>query len=314
MPEPDAPDAVARVVQEGASPGVARAVGLVAERLPSLGPPVGFGTSVYVRFSRHRGPVLAGGLAFFGLLSLVPAVISMTALAALVVDPGALADDLQQIAVNQPEGRALVDLMVSQLDAVDATSVGALGVAGLVGIAVAVYAASRFVYVGRQVLDIAFDRARTPPSFLTKVIAVGVTLLTQLGVAAALIMLALVPKLLDALGIGSLYSLTTRYLRLPLVVLVVYLVLTIALRYGTSVRRMVGWASPGALVGTLVILLGTVGLGWYLSRSSTYSEIISVLGGVVALELWLYLIGLAIVLAAETEAVRHRQALISASD
>ena len=102
--------------------------------------------------------------------------------------------------------------------------------------------------------------------------------------------------------------------RLPLVVLVVDLVLTIALRYGTSVRRMVGWASPGALVGTLVILLGTVGLGWYLSRSSTYSEIISVLGGVVALELWLYLIGLAIVLAAETEAVRHRQALISASD
>ena len=38
--------------------------------------------------------------------------------------------------------------------------------------------------------------------------------------------------------------------------------------------------------------------------SVTYSQIIAVLGSVIALELWLYLVGLAIVLSAEIEALR----------
>lgn len=297
---------VARVVREGASPGLTRTVRIIDDRSAALGGLVGFWVSVYTRFSRHRGTVLAGGLAFFGFLSVVPGVISMASLAALFVDPAQLADELQQVAVHHPEGQTLVDALISQLDKVDATTVGALGVAGLVSIGIAIYAASRFVYVGRQVLDIAFDQAQRPPSLLTKVFAVGVTLLAQLAVALGLVMLTLVPTILDALGIGSLYSATAGHLRIPIAVLSVYLVLTLALRYGTKVRRVVGWASLGALVGTCVILVGTLGLGWYLSRSATYSEIISALGGVVALQLWLYLIGLAIVFAAETEAVRHR--------
>ena len=38
--------------------------------------------------------------------------------------------------------------------------------------------------------------------------------------------------------------------------------------------------------------------------SSTYSQIVAVLGGVIALEIWLYLIGLAIVGSAEIEGMR----------
>lgn len=300
------PSPADRVREEGASPGLVRGVALLSDRYPVLGPVAGFWTSVYTRFGRHRGTVLAGGLAFFGLLSVVPAVISMAALAALVVDPVVLAEQLREAAVDHPERQVLVDVLTGQLDSVSATSVGALGVAGLVSIAIALYAASRFVYVGGQVLDIAFGLAHKPPTLVAKVAAVAITLLAQLVMAAALVLLGLVPRVLDLLGMGALYSMTARYLRLPVAVVVVYLLLTVAMRYGTRTRRRVRWLNPGALVGTVIVLAGTFGLGWYLTRSGTYSQIISVLGGVVALELWLYLVGLAIVLAAETEAIRLR--------
>ena len=39
--------------------------------------------------------------------------------------------------------------------------------------------------------------------------------------------------------------------------------------------------------------------------SVTYSQVVAVLGGVIALELWLYVIGVAIVISAEIEGVRH---------
>jgi uncharacterized BrkB/YihY/UPF0761 family membrane protein len=48
-----------------------------------------------------------------------------------------------------------------------------------------------------------------------------------------------------------------------------------------------------------------VGLTWYLQVSITYSQVVAVLGGFVAVQLWLYVVGLAIVLGAEIEGIRH---------
>ena len=45
--------------------------GRIDQHAPAAGDHVGFWAAVYARFARHRGSVLAGGLAFFALLSLV---------------------------------------------------------------------------------------------------------------------------------------------------------------------------------------------------------------------------------------------------
>ncbi|HEX6888219.1 MAG TPA: hypothetical protein VF143_08940, partial [Candidatus Nanopelagicales bacterium] len=68
-----------------------RAVARVDGHLPAVAPAVGFWAAVYARYARHRGSVLAGGLAFFGLLSLVPAVIALGALLSVLYDPSEFA-------------------------------------------------------------------------------------------------------------------------------------------------------------------------------------------------------------------------------
>ncbi len=298
------PEPADRVREEGGSPALVRWTERIDDHVPEAGDHVGFWVSVYARFARHRGSVLAGGLAFFALLSLVPAVLSLGAVVAMFFDPAQFVTSVEDALSVNPELLAALQPFLDQIAALSPTGPGSLGIAGFVGFALSLYAASRFVYVGRQVLDIAFELEPQHPSMLGRAIAVLITLVAEVLLIALVLALTLIPRVLDALSIGESVSASLRLVRLPLAILVVYLMLTAAMRYGIRARRAVRWLNLGAALGTLLIVLGTVGLGWYLSVSSTYSQIVAVLGGVIALEIWLYLIGLAIVGSAEIEGMR----------
>jgi membrane protein len=296
---------VERAREEGASPGLVRLVDRIDHRVPAVGRGVGLSVAAYGRLGRHRGTVLAGGLAFFALLSMVPAIISLGAVAALLFDPAQLVADLKELLAEQPELLATFGPLLDEIATFGQTSLSSIGLAGLIGVGVSLYAASRFVYVVRQVLDITFELEPARPSLLSRGVAILITFLALVLVVVAIIVLGLIPPVLDSLGIGELYSSNIRMVRLPVAVLVVYLMLTATMRYGIRARRVVGWLNLGAAAGALLILVGTLGLGWYLSFSTTYSQIITVLGGVIALQLWLYVVALAVIGAAEIEGIRH---------
>jgi len=297
----DAAGPADRVRHEGGSPALVRWTQRIEDRAPRAGGVVGFWLSVYARFARHRGTVLAGGLAFFALLSLVPAALSLGVVVAVFIDPAEFVKDVQDALAQTPELLQGLAPFLDQIAGLDKTSLRSLGIAGLVGFLLSLYAASRFVYVGRQVLDIAFELEPQHPSVLGRAVALVVTLVTQVVIIAAVITLGLLPRVLDTLGLAESASQGLRAIRLPAALVVIYLLLTAAMRFGIRARRAVPWLNPGAALGTGLIVLGTFGLGWYVSVSATYSQIVTVLGGVIALEIWLYVIGLAIVGSAEIE-------------
>ncbi len=293
-----------RVRYEGGSPPLVRWTERIDGWAPRAGPVVGFWLSVYARFSRHRGTVLAGGLAFFALLSMVPAALSLGVVVAVFVDPAQFVAAVEEALAGNSELLKGLTPFLEEIEGLSPTRFNSLGLAGLVGFLLSLYAASRFVYVGRQVLDIAFELEPQHPSVLSRAVAVAVTLVVQVVIIVALITLTLVPKLLDALGLAEAVSLGLRIVRLPAALIIIYLLLTASMRFGIRARRAVPWLNHGAALGTGLILLGSIGLGWYLSVSATYSQIVAVLGGVIALEIWLFLVGLAIVGSAEIEGMR----------
>ena len=300
----DPPEPGDRVREEGGSPALVRWTERIDEHAPAVGDRVGWWVSVYARFARHRGSVLAGGLAFFALLSLVPAVLTLGAVVAVFFDPAEFAASAEDALAPNPELLKALTPFLNQIASLSPVQPGSLGVAGVVGFAISLYAASRFVYVGRQVLDIAFELEPRHPSILGRAVAIVITLLTQVVIIVAVLVLTFLPRLLDALRVGDELSQNLRLVRIPVAVVVVYLMLTAAMRFGIAATRSVRWINIGAALGTVLIVLGTVGLGWYLGVSATYSQIVAVLGGVVALEIWLYVVGLAIVGAAEIEGMR----------
>lgn len=288
---------------EGASDFMVRAAGTIEKRWPAVGGSVAFGIAFYGRYWRHRGAVLAGGLAFFGMLSLVPSLLTLGALLTRVVDPEWLMADLRARIAENPEAAEVLDPVLDQIMTIAEANAASVSIAGIVGLFFSLYAASRFVYVSRQVLDIAFEVEPRPPSVVTRAISVAITLVFQVMILVGLAVLSVLPRLIDRLGLPAIQALDSVLLRVVLPLVVVYLLLSVSMRYGTSLRS-VPWLNLGAALGSLAIVLGTFGLGWYLSVSVTYSQVIAILGGVIALELWLYLVGQAIVLSAEIEALR----------
>jgi membrane protein len=294
-----------RLVEEGSSEAIVTWVGRSERVLPSAARWIGFWASVYARFARHRGSVLAGGLAFFGLLSLVPSFLSLGALVTLLYDPAEFAEDVEILLTGRQEALSSLGSILGSIHTLDGSTSTSPGVAGLISLAVALYAASRFVYVGRQVLDVAFELDPQPPSLLSRGIAIAITLVVQVAIVVGVIALTLVPRLLELFGLDQANGRLLGVIRLPLMLALVYFALTVAMRFGTRARRVVGWLNHGALLGTTIIVLGTLGLSWFLSVSLTYSQIVAILGGVIALELWLYVVGVAIVVSAEIEGIRH---------
>jgi membrane protein len=290
--------------REGGSVGIVRWVERVEHFAPIVAAPVGFGATVYARFARHRGSVLAGGLAYFALLSLVPSLLSLGALVAFFYNPADFVSDVRHLLADRTEALATMKPFLDGIGALSDTSVASLGVAGLVSVWVSLYAASRFVYVGRQVLDITLEQEPRPPSLWSRAIAVLITLATQVGIVLGVLILTLLPRVFALLGEHSSVAAILPATRIPLLLIVVYLLLTASMRFGTSARGSVSWLNLGAAIGTAAILIGTFGLSKFLTYSATYSQIVALLGGAIALQLWLYIVGTVIVGSAEIEGVR----------
>jgi len=86
----------------------------------------------------------------------------------------------------------------------------------------------------------------------------------------------------------------------------------IALIYHNAVPRTQPWHSvlPGATLATVLWFLTTALFGWYLQRYADYSLIYGSLGVAIALLVWMYLISLIILVAAEFNAMLFPRAML----
>ena len=69
------------------------------------------------------------------------------------------------------------------------------------------------------------------------------------------------------------------------------------------------WVSWGAVIATVLWLIGSVAFSLYASNFGSYDKTYGSLGGVVVLMLWLYLTALVVVLGAEINAALETQTI-----
>jgi membrane protein len=290
--------------REGASPFVVRLLVRVGDRVPALARIGDVSIAVGVRYGRHRGSVLAAGFAFYALLAVVPAAIALGSVAAWAGDPTAVSDALNRAVDRVPslQGSAQ-DVIGSLIEVVQQTSSTTFGITTLVSTLLAVYAASRVLVTATAILDLAFDRARRERSWLVRVVATFAVLGLLVAIVIGLVVLQALPPVLNAFGVGSALAGVVRWVTLPLVLVIGYLLYSAAYRIGSPSMARIGWLNRGGAVAMLIAVMGTVGTTLYITLSSTWSAAIAVLGGAVVVQLWLYVLGLALVIGAEVEAV-----------
>jgi membrane protein len=250
--------------------------------------------------------IIAAGVAFYALLAVFPALAALVSVCGLVLDPSSVTQQLESLRGVVP-GQA-VDLMLGQLQGLAQTPRGALGWGVAGGVLLALWTASAGVRALIKALNVAYD-AEERRSFLRR--AGLALLLTLCAIAVAIVALAAIvvlPAAQGFVGEDSWLRGAIQVARWPLVAVLFGLGAAVIYRYGPCRRRARwAWVIWGAVIATVLWLVGSAAFSWYVSHFGSYNRTYGSMGAVVILLLWFLLSSFVLLIGAEINAELERQ-------
>jgi len=258
------------------------------------------------RLRAHNVAVTAAGIAFFGLLALVPTLIALVSIYGLV-NQGNDEEIRQQI--EDAAGSldtSTKEFVEDQLLGITTTD-GNL-VALVVGIVLALYSASGAVQKLMNTVSIAYDAEETRPGWKLRLLAYGLTLFSTLGVALMVTVVGIIPAVLASTDLGGAAEATIRILQLPAFALLFIFGLTVIYRYGPDRSPRSPWLNPGAPIAAGLWVLIAVLFSVYSSSIGAMPASYGLLGTVAALMIFLQLTAVAVIVGAEYNALAEANA------
>ncbi|MFC3689103.1 YihY/virulence factor BrkB family protein [Aquipuribacter hungaricus] len=252
-------------------------------------------------------PMLAGGVAFFAFLALFPAMIALISLWGLVVGGPDAARQAEELTAGLPQEAS--SIIAEQMKAVGSQDSG-LGIGFVISILLALWSASGGTANLIKAVNIAYDEDETRGFVKLRGLALLLTLGAIVFVILSVGLVAVVPPVLDNLGLGIAGTIAAQAARWVLLVVLVAVALAVVYRLAPDRDDpKLRWVSQGAAVATVLWLLGSIAFSLYVSNFGSYNETYGAIAGVAVLLLWLYLTTYIILLGAEINAETERQTL-----
>jgi membrane protein len=265
---------------------------------------------VLLRFGRNvadnRLSSLAGAVAFFTLLSLVPALSLLVTLYRYFTDPATIAQQLDAITTMFPQAaRELIHEQAMRLASQTGVS---LSLTFLVSLLVAVWSANAAVKAVFDALNIIY-REEEKRSFLRlNVISLLTTLSGVVLLTAALIVIAVVPVITALFPFAYELERLLRMVRWPLFFVVA--TLSIGCLYWIGPSRepaRFAWVIPGAVVAALFWAAASFAFSWYVGTLGNYTAAYGSLATIVVFMTWLWLSATIVLAGAELNAELEHQ-------
>jgi membrane protein len=253
--------------------------------------------------------MLAAGVAFFAFLAIPPALIAALTLYGLVADPQTVQRQMQALASALP--REAQPLIADQLHALTSGSNSALSIGLVVSVLAALWSASSGTSNLMTAINIAYDEQEKRGFVKLRAVALSLTLGTIIFMLLTLFLVAAVPPLLETLQWGIVGTILAQIVRWTLLVALVIAALAIVYRLAPDRDApQFAWTSPGAIVATVLWVIGSVGFSVYVNNFGSYNKTYGALAGVIVFLLWLYLTSYIVLLGAEINAESEKQTVM----
>jgi len=240
----------------------------------------------------------AAALSYYFLFSLFPALLFLTALVGMLPIPNLMDRFMSYFAQALPEDAASV-VQKTLVEIVRGAHGGLLSI----GMLMALWGGSSGMASVMAALNVAYHIRETRPWWKRRLIAIGLTIGFSLLILTALVLLVFGPRLggafADRFGLGPLFTEVWNVVSLPLVILFVLVGIALVYYLAPDARQRWRWVTPGSVVALVLWLGMSYGLRLYVTRFANYNATYGSIGGVILLNLWLYLTGFVLLLGAE---------------
>lgn len=261
-----------------------------------------FLTRVYAEFSQDRIPTVAGGITFFALLALFPAIGSVVSLYGIFSDKASIVHDLDLVSDFLPGGG--VTILKAELGRLSAQPSDTLSLAFVGSSLVALWSASGGFKALVDGLNVAYEVAETR-SFLRLSINALVFTVAGILLAAAGIYLGLV---VPGMTKDGLLAPTLQVLVWPAAFFACTLVLAVVYRFGPNRQHpRWRWITWGSATASLLWLAGTRLFTWYVQHFGSYNRVYGDLGAAVGFLTWVWLSLVILLLGAEINCELERE-------
>jgi membrane protein len=251
-------------------------------------------------------PIIAGGVAFFGFLSIFPALIAMISIYGLVASPETVTRQVGDLSAQLPEDASR--LIGDQLTAIADNNGSALTWGLVLAILGALWSASGGVGNIVTAINLAYDEVETRNFIKLKATSLVLTLGAIVFVLITFGLVAVVPIVLDALPLGVVGTILAQVLRWGLLLSVFAGALAVLYRVAPDRDDpKLRWVSLGSIAVTIVWALVSLGFSFYVDNFGSYDKTYGAIAGVIVLMLWLYLTCYLVLLGAEINSEAEHQ-------
>lgn len=255
---------------------------------------------------RDNVPLLGAGVAFFALLAVVPALVAVVSIYGLIASP---ADVESQITNSLSAAPTEVrNLLQEQLTGITETSSSGLGIGAAIGIVTALWSASSGMKHMMSAVNAAYDEEETRGFLKLRGTALVLTLGAVVSLAVVVGVIAILPAVMRAAGVGSVGRLAVSIGRWPLLAALMLAALAVLYRYAPDRDQpRWGWVGLGSIFSVVGFLVASLLFSYYTSNFASFGETYGSLGSIIVVMLWLMMLTTVIILGAEINAETEHQ-------
>ena len=262
----------------------------------------------YREMNSDRLLSIAGGVSFFVLLAIFPAVTALVSAYGLFFNTSTITDNLSLLNDVVPDN--VLSIVHEQASRIASNSGRALSIGFVVGIVVSLWSAMSGVKAIIDALNVIYEQKEGRNVLKLNVVALVFTLAGFAAFLLAIAAIVILPLILSPIGLGSMTETLTRIARWPVLLVVLLIGLAVLYRYGPD-RRAARWqwVSVGSVFAAVTWIAASFLFSWYLVSFANYNATYGSLGAVVGLMIWLWISTILVLLGAELNAeIEHQTA------
>jgi membrane protein len=205
-----------------------------------------------------------------------------------------------------PKGSFVI--IQDQIARVMAKGQAALGMTSLVGIMMALWSANAGMKAIIDALNVVYEEKEKRGFIILNLVSLA---LTAGALASILLMVGAVvaiPLAFERLGLNSQTGWILWVGRWPVLAMMLLIGLAVLYRYGPSrTETRWNWFSVGAVCATILWLVGSSLLSWYLANFGNYNATYGSLGAIIGLMTWMWMSAIVVLCGAELNSEIDRQ-------